>query len=379
MEALHSITQRSTTSPSLFTELVTYRKIACLRTMPIRYLDISALRMAEALLANDPRMPDFPPVAAMWLQPLGPLFFRRALIRGLTLYHLFAPEAIDALIQERRKQPMLHALSSDAFERLVRKQLAGQERNWLVEMVLEPRAQVEEWGNWGEVLLPCGYDGDGHRWEFNPEALEGCPTRECTVERLGEESVYVPCAECQRELDWLGRWLKTMFWLMEGRFRRPADTTQFETSTEQLVADVSGGTPPAERGKKQKKERLPRTRTYHTMRIAFDASYFLPEKKAAQEHTSRYKTHLVLTTEEALREGALEVDLAGVLIQDWSTVRGHWRCKPGKDDKIYINPKEHRRQLVSLATWKARQQQRERHEIQKIIASAYSQAKAPES
>jgi hypothetical protein len=170
-----------------------------------------------------------------------------------------------------------------------------------------------------------------------------------------------------------------MFWLMEGRFRRPTDTTQFATGTEQLVEDESGGTLPAERGKKQKKERLPQTRTYHTMRIAFDASFFLPEKKAMQAYASRYRTHLVLTTEEALREGALEVDLAGVLIRDWSPVRGYWRCKPGKSEKIYINPKDHRHQLVSLATWKARQQQRERHEIQKIIASAYQHAKAPES
>lgn len=55
--------------------------------MQIRYLDISALKMAEAVLAQDPWMPDIPPIESLWLQPLAPLRFHGSIVKGIALYH----------------------------------------------------------------------------------------------------------------------------------------------------------------------------------------------------------------------------------------------------------------------------------------------------
>ena len=44
----------------------------------------------------------------------------------------------------------------------------------------------------------------------------------------------------------------------------------------------------------------------------------------------------------------------------------------GGGDTLYVTAKEKRGQLVSLATWKARQRAREYHSIQRLLASTFS-------
>ncbi len=380
LAALRGVAQRGATSTSLYTQLVAIRKLEVLRTIPIKFLDVSALAMAEAVLAVEPSRPDFPKENALWVQPLGPLIFRRALVRGVALYRLFEPQAVAALIEDHRRRPRLSSLPPEEFERQVRALVRGQEHNWLVELALEPRLDrgPESWGEWGEALLLWGYDGDAHRWEYNPEAADGCPTGKCTTERLGAEDICIPCDQCARELEWWGCWLKTVFWILAGKFRKGFDRGGFETFTEKLVEEVPSSGPTSDagvgkdKGKRHHRQQKAGEREYTVTRVTFDASYFRPARSARGSHASRYTTYLVLTTEEALREGALEIDLEGVLIKDWSPVGEYWRRRPGEQEKTqYVGPRARRTQLVSLATWKARQLKREQHQVQKVIASTF--------
>jgi hypothetical protein len=365
---------------SLHTQhLIVTRKLACLRTMPIKYLDVSALKMVEALLANDPRMPDFPAGESVWLQPLGPLTFHGSLVRGLALYYIFEPSAITALLtNDIRRSSHLPAFPANASEREVDRLIKAKKQNWLIEVIVDappsdlPVAGVER--DLGKTLVLGEYNGQSHCWESTAASVKQCPTGRCQIEHLGAQEIYLNCPSCQQELDRWGCWLKTLFWVMAGKFRRPSDIVPFETFIEKVAEAVSQGpqTTLRQRGHKDKPGKAQIKHEHHVTRVAFDGSYFRPAKKAPGSRPSRYETHLVLTTEEALQEGALEVDLDGVLIKDWSSVRGYWRETIGKYHQ-YIEPKERRSQLISLSTWKARQKKREFHETQKIIASAYQQ------
>jgi hypothetical protein len=52
----------------------------------------------------------------------------------------------------------------------------------------------------------------------------------------------------------------------------------------------------------------------HAVIVRYDASYFQPHQSGT--HRSLQENHIILTTEEALREGCLELDMDGVLIKD---------------------------------------------------------------
>ena len=264
------------------------------------------------------------------------------------------------------------------------------QQHWWCDILVEKEQQEKTTG--ARVMyssLALGiYNGKTGRWEFGSSQQEQCPTGLCQREQLGRQTVYIPCASCEKELTWWERWLKTMFWIMAGKFRKAQENEDFESfsvtiSTQDMSPDPVSSSQRQEQSKKKKSNRkhAQKTldRTYAAQRIAFDASYFTSSpRKSRGIHSSRSDTHLVLTHEEAVREGALQVDMEGILIRDWSSVRGYWRRKrKGGTDTRYVAAKEKRGQLISLATWKARQRAREYHSIQRILASTFSFAHEP--
>lgn len=329
----------------------------CAEVMSITFADASALKLCEAMLSASGYEPAFPG-QPLWIQPLARLWFRGKLVRGvcITPFSLRPPFEQEAA---RRK------LSAQEKEQAWQ-QIASLEGCWHIAMVVDAHF-TKDWtspkdiapGNLSCYSFAC-YTANG-QWTLTARATETCPSGRCLCEMLGTQPTVIPCQACRAELeDWM-RWLKTWFWVMCGKFRKADDTRPFETTMLTLPVE-SKATP------ERAKTTADKPRTYRVTTISFDASYFLPEAPPSRKTGALKDQYLVLTVEEALAEGAIEVDLDGVLIRDFGAVRGYHRRRPGRQEKQYIEPKDRRAQYISLRRWKARRWGDERH-VTDVIAS----------
>jgi hypothetical protein len=170
---------------------------------------------------------------------------------------------------------------------------------------------------------------------------------------------------------------------MQGKFRRVGDAQPFEEL--ELSFSQERETTPRGKHQKGKEKRPPRTRPqrFQVTIIRYDASYLKPASKRGKRG-SLLDSHIVLIAEEALREGAMEIDMNGVLIRDFTYRAGFTRhlVHPRfKKAEATVKPKEDMPQLVSLATWKARQKQRMEavHKQEVLYASAYEEPREGEA
>jgi hypothetical protein len=214
----------------------------------IKYVHSTALKMGEALLAPDNRAPAFPPTP-VWLHPLAPLVYRGEQVRALFLYRPYDLSVFD-------HNPYLTCLHP-------------QTRRWCRDFFL-PFADRRE-----VVIVSETPVEQGSRVTIHPFAeyttfwkgVDACPS--CTFEVLGEERVCIPCPACREEVDYWTRWLKTMLWVVSGRFRQPRDQQELELHREEIVVESASS------GKK---------RTSFTGEIVrYDASYF----RSAPRHERR--------------------------------------------------------------------------------------------
>jgi len=202
--------------------------------------------------------------------------------------------------------------------------------------------------------------------EYTPRTswtyAQTCLTGFCQDEPFGQEKIRILCQDCEQELDFWSRWIKTMLWIVAGRLRRPQDQREPEVHQEELEAD-EGRSRPGERSGSSKKRTLLRGDI-----VRYDASYF--RKPSAHEGVPLKATHRVVEP-DALAD-LEEVDLEHVLIWDFCDVDEYTRTlqdkkyypggivptDPERLRRVKVKGKQGKRQLVSLATWKHREGQR---------------------
>lgn len=201
-----------------------------------------------------------------------------------------------------------------------------------------------------------------------------CLSGNCIVETLGDHEILLQCEECQKEFAHWTQWLEIFFLEIQGKLRRVDDTTTFE----ELEVPFEDEQKVAAGGKHHKgKSHSRNVRRYHATVVRYDASYFRPHKRRGKRGSLR-ESHIVLTTEEALKEGALDLDMDGVLIRDTTSRAAFTRhlIHPRfKKSEAHVKFKEAMPQLVSLATWKARREDREEiaHRQTDVYASTYEE------
>jgi len=317
--------------------------------MSLFFVECSALKMCEAMLAIDGGSPEFPG-QPLWMQPLAPLWYRGQLVRGvgvtpLSLRPLYEHAAARGVPEGQREKDW--------------QQIAHYEGSWHVYLVVDPnyrQQRVLPKAPRMDTLQPISfatYSSHG-AWELTARAAATCPAEHCLYEVVGAESTVVACDQCKAELTFWARWIKTMFWVLSGKFRKADDSTEFETMTLMLPSEHQTC---AAQGDGQ----CDQPRPYQVQLVAFDASYFKAAAPPQEEHGALADRYIVLTDQQALAEGAMEVDMDGVLIRDFGPVRGYYRRKPGQQEKQYIAPIDRRAQYVSLRRWKAREQGTEHH------------------
>lgn len=329
----------------------------CAEAMSITFADVSALKLCEAMLSANGHEPAFPG-QPLWIQPLGQLWFRGKLVRGVCI----TPFSLRSHFEQEATRRKLSAQEKEQAWR----QIASLEECWHIAMVVD--AHYSEDGTPPQDIalgiLSCYsfacYTANG-QWTLTARATETCPSGRCLCETLGVQPTVIPCQDCLAELEDWTRWLKTWFWVMCGKFRRADDTRPFETTT--MTLPVESAATPA-----RAKTASDKPRTYQVTTISFDASYFQPVPPPPRKTGALKDQYLVLTVEEALAERAMEVDLDGVMIRDFGAVRGYYRRRPGRQEKQYIEPKDRRAQYISLRRWKARQRGDERH-VTDVLAS----------
>lgn len=325
--------------------------------MSLFFVECSALKMCQAMLAPDGHAPEFPG-QPLWIQPLAPLWFRGLLVRGVgvtpvSLRPLYDRDTIMRDVPEHEKEKDWQ-------------QIAHFEGSWHISLVVDPnyrQRQVPPKAPHVGALLPISFAtySSAGVWELTVRAAETCPAEHCLHEVVGAESTVVTCGQCEEDLTYWTRWIKTMFWVLSGKFRKADDPTPFETTILTLPTEQEAS---AAQGNNQSDQ----PRSYQVQLVAFDASYFKATAAPQEEHEALADSYIVLTGEEALAEEAMDVDMDGVLIRDFGPVRGYYRRKPRQREKEYIGPKTRRAQYVSLRTWKARQQGRE-HRTTSVAAS----------
>ena len=156
--------------------------------------------MAEATLAQDPWLPDFPPVDSMWLQPEGTLTFHSFPVKGIALFHLFKYKTRNDTTAQTSASGSADEEEEDAPS------FSPFQQHWWCDILVEKEQQEKTTG--ARVMyssLALGiYNGRTGRWEFGSSQQEECPTGLCQVEQLGLQTVYIPCASCEKELNWWG-------------------------------------------------------------------------------------------------------------------------------------------------------------------------------
>jgi hypothetical protein len=327
--------------------------------MSLFFVEDSALKMCEAMLAIDGSAPEFPG-QPLWIQPLAPLWFRGLLVRGVGVTPLSLRPLYD---RDAVKREVATDEQETDWQRI-----AHYEGGWHVYLVVDPnyrQQQVPPKSSRAEALLPISFAwfSSMGTWELTLRAAETCPVGRCLHEVVGAESTVVPCERCEEDLATWTRWVKTMFWVLSGKFRKADDATPFEITTLTLTAELES---PSAQGDAQPDQ----PRRYEVQLVAFDASYFKNAAPPQHERRALADMYIVLTDQEALAKGIVEVDMDGVLIRDFGPVRGYYRRKPRCEEKEYIGPKDRRAQYVSLRTWKARQQGQE-HRASDVSASDY--------
>jgi hypothetical protein len=357
-----------TYDPYLLQEIAVMGRFYCLKHTRIIYLQPSALKMCDALAAPATDEPDFPE-EPLWLQPLAPLPFRGALVRGIFLYDLYNTDRLNVL-----------SIRNPEEKELARHYIERKQGMHQIEIFYDnPDNKTGYWQ--GKTLIFGEYDTHNHLWTRMAEGHE-CPSGDCAIESLGDRDILLQCDECQKEFNQWVLWLKILFWIMQGKFRRVDDTQPFE----ELALRFSEEKGSASRGKQQrgKEKGASRTKstTFHATIVKFDASYFRPASKRGRRG-SLLDSHIVLTTEEAIREGVMDIDMDGVLIRDFgyrSAFTRHFRHQRFKKTETQVKAKEDMPQLISLATWKARQKQRLEalHRQEVIYASAYEKQQEEE-
>ena len=339
--------------PYLLQELCAMQRMYCLDHTHMYYLEPSGLKMCEALSSPASEPPDFP-TEPLWIQPLAPLPFRKGLVRGMFLYDSYNRERINLLpLSDPRKQERARYYSE-------RKHGVHQ-----IEMFYDnPENRTKLWQ--GKTLLFGEYDTRSQTWNRMAEGHE-CLSGNCVVEPLGDQDILLQCEECQKEFAHWTQWFEVFFLEIQGKLRSVDDTTRFD----ELEL-------PFECGKQQKgKGQSRKSRRYHATVVRFDASYFRPTKRRGKRG-SLQDSHIVLTTEEALKEGVLDLDMDGVLIRDTTprtSFTRHLVHPRFKKSEAYVKFKEAMPQLVSLATWKARRVDREKtaHRQTDVYASEYEE------
>jgi hypothetical protein len=350
-----------TDDPYLLQEIAMMGRVYCLSHARIIYLQPSALKMCDALAVPSTDEPEYP-LEPLWVQPLAPLPFRGGLVRGLFLYDIYNVDRLDLL-------KIRNAEEKEQTRRSIERKHGMHQ----IEIFYDnPENKTAFWQ--GKTLIFGEYDTRRQLWAGMAEGYE-CPTGHCTVESLGDRNILLQCDVCQKEFDHWVVWLKTLFWMMQGKFRRVGDTQHFEEFT--LAPSSESENTPRGKHKKDKEKGPSRAKTFHATIMQFDASYLKPASKRGKRG-SLLDTHIVLTTEEALREGAMEIDMNGVLIRDFTYRAGFTRhlVHPRfKKTEATVKAKEDMPQLFSLATWKARQKQRMEalHKQEAMYASAYEE------
>jgi len=331
----------------------------CAEVMSIFFVESTALKMCEAMLAIDGHVPEFPG-QPLWIQPMAPLWFRGLLVRGVvvtpvSLRPLFDQDAFRRGVPEHEKERDWQ-------------QIAHLEGSWHIFLIVDPNYRQhrvpprEPYVGELQLISFARYCSTG-TWELTLQAATACPAAQCLYEVVGAQSTVVPCEQCEEELANWTHWIKTMFWVLSGKFRKADDQAPFKTTLPALPADSEASTA---KGNDQSNQ----PRSYQAQMIAYDASYFKPAVTPQGRQGTLKDRYLVLTAEEALAEGAIEIDLDGVLIRDFGPVSGYHRRKPGRQEKQYIAPKNSRAQYVSLRTWKAREERRA-HRVTALEASEY--------
>jgi hypothetical protein len=344
----------------LLQKLCVLQRMYCLQHARVYYVEPSGLKLCEALLSPSPEPPAFP-AEPVWIQPLAPLPFRGGLIRGIFIADTYNKERIDLL-----------DLPDPAEKALARRYSERKHGQYQLEIFYDnPANRTKFWQ--GKTFVFGEYDTRNQTWVRIAEGYE-CPFGKCLVEPLGERNTLLQCDACQKEFDHWKHWFEVFFLGIQGKLRRADDTTSFE-ELDVPFEEEQKGTPGGKRHKG--KARSTKPRLYRATVVRYDASYFQPARRRGKRG-SLLKSHIVLTTEEALKEGALDVDMDGVLIRDTTPRTAFTRqlVHPRfKKSEAQVKFKPDMPQLVSLATWKARREAKGEalHKQTAVYASAYEE------
>lgn len=348
------------------------RRLECQDTCPIVYLEPSALKMIDYVRYSDNKH-TVVPTTPLWVHPLAPLKIRDEYIVGIFIYDPYDTTGMWEAHERRlakRPLPSRQAIEYEEFAFHIAEESRFQ---WFIEIVTQRFERIGEDGitiKTGMTAFVFNYDAEHDEWNLNLQwQTEHCPTNKCFSERLGEAQILIPCTECRNDLQEWSTWIRTMLDVRAGKFRQERDTRGNDKSTG-IIETV---TPP-----KNKRDKPHKTRKVHqTETVSYDVSYF----KRRKEHITGgplQDNHLVLSVEEALREGALELDLDGVLIRYPRGVRAHTRKivdKDGVDRVIDVKGKDDKIYYVTLAHWKGYQEKREEEQkkrrVEDIRASRY--------
>jgi hypothetical protein len=347
-----------TYDPYFLQKIAVMQRTYCLNHTRIIYLEPSALKMCASLCGPLSDTPDFPE-ESLWIQPLAPLPFRGSLIRGMWLYDGYNVDRLDSL-------PLSQPEERIRAKRYIKRKHGMHQ----VEIIFDnPQNQTSLWQS--KTLVLGEYDKQQRNWSRMPEGHE-CLSGNCTMESLGDRDILVQCPECQEEFEHWTQWLQILFYMLQGKFRRIEDTQPFEELELHLTEEKKAKSSLKGKSKKRSPEKA---RTFHTTIVKYDASYFKPSTKRGKRG-SLIESHIVLTTEEAIREGVMEVDMEGVLVRDFTYRAGFTRhlVHPRfKKTETTVKPKGDMPQLVTLATWKARQTRRMEavHKQEDVYASDY--------
>ncbi len=344
----------------LLQKLCVLQRRYCLQHAHVYYVEPSGLKLCEALVSPSPEPPVFPS-EPLWIQPLAPLPFRQGLVRGIFIADAYNKERIDLL-----------DLPDPAERALARRYSERKHGMYQVEIFYDnPANRTKFWQ--GKTFIFGEYDARSQTWTRIAESYE-CPLGDCIVEPLGDQNTLLQCDECRKEFDHWKQWFEVFFLSIQGKLRRTDDTTSFE----ELEIPFEDEQKSANGGKRHKgKARSTKPRLYQATIVRYDASYFRPARRRGKRG-SLLESHIVLTTEEALKEGALELDMDGVLIRDTTPRTAFTRqlVHPRfKKSEAQVKFKPDMPQLVSLKTWKARREGREEalHKQTAVYASAYEQ------
>jgi hypothetical protein len=342
-----------------------WQKIYTLDLAEIKYLHSSALAMCEAILPPDGDQPSVrEPWKAKWLQPLASLRFRDQQVRGVLLYKPYNLTDFDHNPHFARMTPQArsfwHEFFSDlapilsveivTYDELPPASSAGAEVNDI------RRSRTYRFAEW-----------DGSSWK---RIGDECLTGACQVELIGEAQERILCPACQEELDHWTRWIKGFLWILEGKFRHAHDTAP--APVHEQVVEVH----PAIASQK-------RRTSYRGEIVRFDSSYF--RAPTQRPGVPLLAAHSIVSSEEA--ESLGEVDAENILIEDFTDVGGYKRTLrdkryypegkvPAREEdlrRVDVRGKEHKRVYISVARWRAREEQRSKRRKQTLVyASDYT-------